>query len=293
MKYERIRTIAQVLSALQTHKIGSLGQAHPYIRVTYTHQVCGHEKQNFDALAAFLVNNYEMLTPDQFFQWMANPAPLSSSKVLMTFDDGLISSYQAIKTTLAKYNLKAVMFIPTQILELKTPEDMKRFAWRQLNFQEGEPPASFSEDEYLTMGKKEILDLQKDGHAIYPHTHSHRRLHEITDDATAAAELSRPKKILEDLLQAPMDAFAYPVGTERVIGPFAFSYLKKTYRYGFTALAGKNTARTDPYLLHRDCMNANYDVDHLKRVQQGVLDPYYQYKLRKFKHKAVPHGISH
>ncbi|MBL8014403.1 MAG: polysaccharide deacetylase family protein, partial [Candidatus Omnitrophica bacterium] len=138
-----------------------------------------------------------------------------------------------------------------------------------------------------------ILDLQKDGHAIYPHTHSHKRLNEINDEATAEMELVRPKKILEDLLQSPMDAFAYPVGTERVIGAFAFSYLKKNYQYCFTALAGKNTFHTDPFFLHRDCMNANYDVDHLKRIQQGVLDQYYQYKLRKFKNKAVPHGVSH
>lgn len=275
-----------MLSVLQTHKIGAMRFARDYVRVTYTHQVRAQDQENFDALISSLVKASPMMTPVEFFQWR-NGAPLESSKVLVTFDDGLMSSYRAIKTTLAQYHVKAIMFVPTQILDLQTPQDMKRFAWQQLNFQKGEAPPSFRDDEYLTMGKKEILDLQKDGHAVYPHTHSHKRLHEITDEKTAREELVRPKKILEDLLQKPMDAFAYPVGTERVINPFAFSYLKKTYRYCFTALAGKNTSGTDPFFLHRDCMNANYEVDHIQRVQQGVLDPYYQYKLHRFKQKAV------
>lgn len=283
MKYERIRNIGNILHALQTHRISSLGSPKSFIRVTYTHQILREEEKNFESLIAFLVKSHSIITPSDFLRIYNHQQPIDGVKVLVSFDDGLRSSYWAMKNILSKYGVKAVMFVPTRILELKTPEEMKRFAWENLNFKEGPAPAVFREEEYLTMGKKEILDLQKHGHAVYPHTYSHRRLNEIHDEQTAVKELVEPKKVLQELLQVPMEAFAFPVGTERVISSFCLPYLKREYRYCFTALAGKNRPQTNPYFIHRDCMNANYDLDHVRHMQDGVFDSYYQYKMAKLK----------
>jgi peptidoglycan/xylan/chitin deacetylase (PgdA/CDA1 family) len=283
MKYERIKAIGQALRGLQTHRLNAAFSARNYVRVTYTHQVLPEYETNFESLVAYLAKTYQPITPGEFFKFIKDEEPLYGRHVLLTFDDGLMSSYRAIKTTLAKFGIKAIVFIPTQILELKTREDMKRFAWQQLAFNTGDAPASLREEEYVTMGAREMQDLVRDGHSIYPHTHSHKRLSQVRDEVTAMEELVKPKTILGNIVQRPMDAFAFPVGTERVVSSFCFPYIKREYQFCFSALAGKNTIFTDPYLLRRDCMNANYDLAHVRNMEEGVFDIYYGYKMDRLK----------
>jgi peptidoglycan/xylan/chitin deacetylase (PgdA/CDA1 family) len=283
VKYERIKGIGRILRGLQMHRLNAVFSPKDFIRVTYTHQVLKEDEKNLESLISFLVKTSGTITPSKFFKTLRREEPLVGQNVLVTFDDGLMSSYYAIKNILSKYGVRAIMFIPTQILELKTPEDMKLFAWQKLNFNEGQAPKTFREEEYLTMGEKEILDLQKEGHAVFPHTHTHKRLIEIQDEQTAIQEIVKPKKILQELLQCEMDGFAFPVGTERVVSDFCFPYLKREYRYCFSALAGKNSLATEAHFLHRDCMNANYDLGHVRNMQEGVFDAYYQYKLSRLR----------
>jgi peptidoglycan/xylan/chitin deacetylase (PgdA/CDA1 family) len=283
MRYERIKTIGRILRGLQSHRLNAAFTPQKYVRVTYTHQVLKEKEQNFEDVVAYLAKTYQAITPSSFFRMMRRQEPLTGQHVLLTFDDGLMSSYRAIKGTLAKFNIKAIVFVPTQILELRSPSEMKRFAWQQLYFKSGEPPDSLREEEYLTMGRQELLDLHKDGHAVFPHTHSHKRLIEINDAKTAVEELVKPKGILQELLQAPMNAFAFPVGTERAVSGFCYPYLKKEYEFCFSALAGKNTPDTDRHLLHRDCVNSDHAVDHVKNTEEGVFDLYYSFKLARLK----------
>jgi len=290
VKYERIKGIGRIMRGLQMHRLNSVFSPKEFLRVTYTHQVLKEDAKNFESLISFLVKARGTITPEKFFKILRREEPLAGRNVLVTFDDGLRSSYHAIKNIFFKYGVRAVMFVPTQILELKTSEDMKRFAWQRLNFNEGQAPKTFREEEYLAMGKKEILDLQKEGHAVFPHTHTHKRLMEIQDEQTAIAEIVKPKKILQELLQSQMDAFAFPVGTERVVSDFCFPYLKREYRYCFSALAGKNTVETQPHFLHRDCMNADYDLDHVRNIEDGVFDAYYQYKISQLKLRFGHHA---
>jgi peptidoglycan/xylan/chitin deacetylase (PgdA/CDA1 family) len=289
VKYEKIRTIGKILRGLQTHRLNAVLSPRTYIRVTYTHEVLSEHERNFESLVSYLAKTHEPLTPARFFRIIKQEEPLTGRHVLMTFDDGLMSSYRAIKTTLSKFNIKAIVFVPTQILELKSPSEMKRFAWRNLGFREGEPPDSLREEAYLMMGTRELLDLKKDGHAVFPHTHTHKRLIEVCDNKTVEEEIIRPRKILESLMQEPMNAFAFPVGTERVVSEFCFPYLKHEYEFCFSALAGKNTAATDPHLLHRDPMNANYAIDHVRNMEEGVFDLYYRHKLNRLKRAFSGH----
>jgi peptidoglycan/xylan/chitin deacetylase (PgdA/CDA1 family) len=283
MRYDRIKTIGQILRGLQAHRLNAVFTPQKYIRVSYTHEIYKEHEQNFEALVGYLAKRYEAITPARFFNILRGAEALNGQHLLMTFDDGLMSSYRAIKRTLSKFNVKAIVFVPTQILELKTVNDMKRFCWQQIGFHSDEAPSCLRGEAYLTMGAAELLDLQKDGHTVLPHTHTHKRLIEIRDEEIAKEEFIKPKKILENLLQEKINAFAFPVGTERVVSKYSFPYLKREYEFCFSALAGKNTAATDPHLLHRDSMNADYDLEHVRNMQDGVFDLYYRYKLTQLK----------
>ena len=173
-------------------------------------------------------------------------------------------------------------------LELNSEEEMKEFAVRNLHFN-GKNTTSLSSEEYLTVGKHEIIDLYRDGHLIFPHTHSHKRLAEIDNSKTGEEEIVQPKKILQDILHCKINAFALPVGTERVVSPEPFLLIKKEYQFCFSALAGVNTLETNPYFLHRDCLHPHFSLNHVQNILDGVYDLYYLYKMFLLKSAVSTH----
>jgi peptidoglycan/xylan/chitin deacetylase (PgdA/CDA1 family) len=131
------------------------------------------------------------------------------------------------------------------------------------------------------MTAEHLKDLAANGHMICPHTHSHVFLRDIRKHATAQTELVRPKEILEEMLNRKVRAFAFPVGTERQVGPLAYDYIRKHYDFCFTALFGVNTKETDPYFLRRDCLPAEAPRFYAKTALSGAYDLYYLLKMRR------------
>ena len=282
MREDMIQNIGQVLRALQIHRLQKWSEPRFGIRVTFTHHILQQHQDHFAGLVRYLAESRQAVTPGHFFKIFKKEALLDRRFFLMTFDDGLMSSYWAAKNILSHYNIKAIFFVPTQILDLKSEGEMKSFAAKNIHFGQ-RLEESFAPEEYLFMGKKEILDLDKEGHAVFPHTHSHCRIMNIQDVNDVERELVMPKRILENLLQKEMTAFAFPVGTERVVSPFAFPYIQKKYQFCFSGLAGINTLDTDHYFLYRDCVHGHYPLTHVRNMAEGTFDLYYRYKMAKLK----------
>lgn len=284
MEEDSIRKIGNTLRALQFYRLSGLFAPKDNIRIAYTHHVFTKDLANFERNINFLLSDREAVTPQEFFEFYRVGA-WKGRFILFTFDDGLLSSYYAAKHILGKYKIKAIFFVPTKILELDSKEEMKRFVASQVYFNERDID-TLHQEEYLTMSRDNLIELHKEGHLILPHTHSHCRLNQITDKEGVENQIIRPKRVLEDLLGSKIEAFAFPVGTERAVSSYSYSYVKKEYRFCFTGLAGTNSARTNKHFLHRDCFHAHFDLDYIRNVSGGVYDLYYLYKMRVLKKRA-------
>jgi peptidoglycan/xylan/chitin deacetylase (PgdA/CDA1 family) len=203
----------------------------------------------------------------------------------MSFDDGLLSSFEAARAILDPLDLKVMFFVPTAVLELEDPDDMRRF-YRERVYTQNRSRSSLQPEEYIAMTPEHLRALTAQGHAVLPHTHSHMRLPEITTPALIEQELVRPRRVLEDLLQVAAPAFAFPGGSERVVGSEAYVAVRETYSFCFTGLNGPNSARTDPHFLHRDPIHGFATLDHAADVIDGCYDLYYRRKMRTLKHRA-------
>lgn len=264
------------------HRVRKVLSPDSYVRVICAHHMLKGGEDNFDAIISYLSEKFQIITPSRFFQMFGQDKKIDGQFLLITFDDGLLSSYFAAKKILSRYNLKAIFFVPTKILELKSKEEMKDFVSRSIYFGETSGD-NLREEEYLTMGKEEILDLHREGHVILPHTHTHRKLADIDTSEMVEREIVKPKMILRELLQNEINAFAFPVGTERVVSPYAFPAIQSEYQFCFSNLAGMNTLRTDPYFLYRDCVHTYYDLKHVQNITDGMFDFYYLWKMRRLK----------
>lgn len=281
-----INRIASFLRTVQWHRLQRFFAPAGYVRVTYTHEVMDADLAAFDATIGYLRQQCRIATPDEFFDALDNRRPFPDRSVMLTFDDGLRSSYRAACEVLDRHGVKAVFFVPTAILDLHGEAPMRDFVARQIHF--GQTSGTdLKAEQYELMSADDLLDLARRGHTVLPHTHNHRRLSEILDEQTAAEELARPQHILQELLGRPVQAFAFPVGTERVVSSFAYREVRRLYRYCFTALSGVNTCLTDPHFLHRDCLHGNAGPRHVCNMLDGIFDSYYLLKMRRLKSKAA------
>jgi peptidoglycan/xylan/chitin deacetylase (PgdA/CDA1 family) len=258
------------------------------VRVTMTHAVADKDFAQFDAILRLLARRRRLITPHEFFQRFADGdgAHVEGEELLVTFDDGLRSAYEAAIQVLAPLGIKAMFFIPTAILELRSTEAMRRFSAERVHFGRRDPSRLLSH-EYLFVGKEELVELHTQGHMILPHTHSHARCSEIRSRSVAERELQEPKRIVERLVGEPADGFALPVGTERDVGRYSFAYLRDVYRLCFTALAGTNGAASDRFLIRRDSIHPWFSLEHAANIVDGLYDPWYGAKARRQRRRAL------
>jgi peptidoglycan/xylan/chitin deacetylase (PgdA/CDA1 family) len=258
------------------------------VRVTMTHAVGREHFAQFDAILRLLARRRTVITPRQFFERFANRdgAPVVGEELLVTFDDGLRSTYEAAVEVLGPLGIKAIFFVPTAILDLRSADEMRRFSAERVHYGRRDPARLLPED-FLFIGKSEVKELHERGHVVLPHTHTHARCSEITSRAAAELELRESKRILERLLGEPADGFALPVGTERDVGRYSFAYLRELYRLCFTALAGTNGAGTERFLIRRDSIHPWYSLDHVANIIDGLYDPWYGAKAWRQRRRAL------
>ncbi len=282
MNKKQIIKFGRILKLLRMDIIPKIYEPKNNIRIALTHYVKPADMDNFNSIISYLNNVRRIISPDEFFQYYISGSDNSiyGKLLLMTFDDGLYSSYGAAQTVLCKYGIKAIFFIPTQIFELENKEQMKKFAYKNLYHQE-RPLESLTEAEYVTMKKEHILQLRKQGHWILPHTHSHCNISDITTEDLVYSELIKPKLILEEFLKERIEGFAFPEGTEKTINAFSYRHIMEIYKFCFCNLTGVNHSKTNHHYFHRDCLHDHYPLFHVKDIMDGVFDLYYLIKMKR------------
>ena len=287
MREERIIRYGELAHRLGARSLMRAVTPRPNVRVSVTHYVRPGDLDQFQRIIAYIGGLRQFLLPSEFFERYLDSAPraLDQQTHLITFDDGLQSSYEAAQRVLDPLGIKAIFFVPTKILDLETPDEMRRFALDRI-YRRADTGDSLTQDHYLTMNADHLRALHAQGHMVLPHTHSHAKLSEICTEADVARELSGPRRVLEQLLQAPADGFAFPVGTERVVTRFAYDNIKEIYSLCFLGVSGVNTPRSDPAYICRDCIHPFHPLSHVANVLEGVYDPYYRLKLRRLRARA-------
>jgi peptidoglycan/xylan/chitin deacetylase (PgdA/CDA1 family) len=263
---------------------------HPNVRVSLTHYVRPEDIDQFRRIVSQIGSRRRFLLPSEFFaHYSDSPArPLQEEAHLITFDDGLLSSYEAAQRVLNPLGIKAIFFVPTKILELETPDEMRRFAVERI-YRRADAGDSLTDHHWRTMNGNHLQALHAQGHMVLPHTHSHAKLSELSTEADVKRELREPRAVLEQLLQAPADGFAFPFGTERVVTRFAYDRIRAIYSLCFLGLSGVNTPKTDPAYICRDCIHPFYPLSHVANVLGGVYDPYYSLKRRRLRARTQGH----
>jgi peptidoglycan/xylan/chitin deacetylase (PgdA/CDA1 family) len=191
-------------------------------------------RQHIDVIAA---SGRASLTVSEFAECLRGERPLHGDAVVVTFDDGYASTYDAVHE-LMRRGIASTVYVISGAVEHAG---------------------------MLSHAQLEAL-VRLDGVEIGAHSMSHPHLDELDSDAVEA-EVSGSKRVLETMLDAPIRSFAYPHGSYDRSARAAV--IAAGYR---SAAAIKNAIshlEDDPFAIARWTMTAHTSPEELSRILHG------------------------
>ncbi len=185
---------------LELHGIAS--RRYPDLPATQS----GMAARDLEALLAWLSPRYRFLDPDRLFD-------ATSPGVLLTFDDGFRNHHDVVLPLLVQYQAPAVFFVATQ--HMRDPRDwlpsvraQVAKVWSTVSA----VPRSIAADLYDGLSADRLRGCVDSGLVtIGSHSVSHPLL-TACDDHRLRYELEESKRSLEEVIDRPVDLFAYPTG---------------------------------------------------------------------------------
>lgn len=210
----------------------------------------------------------------QFLQSIRSERQL---EVLLTFDDGFSSSFEAIRQ-LSEH--KAIFFIcPNFINAADDPPVWEQFFHHNLlrsddldreELRQAVRPARW----------EDLRELVALGHTIGSHGLNHLRLSTITSKIELEREIIGSADMIEDHLGVAVKNFSYPFGDYRSLNARAYRLIEKRYDRCFSGARGNTIALPERGLWWRDTIHLYWPVDYMLFLLQGGFDWAYWKKRR-------------
>jgi peptidoglycan/xylan/chitin deacetylase (PgdA/CDA1 family) len=171
-------------------------------------------------------SGYHFILPGDLLAFIDGSAKLPPRPLILTFDDGSISEFFVAVPELNRYNIKAVFFIMTVVLN--------RTGY---------------------MSSSQVKTLADQGHVIGCHTWDH---HDVRSYGKPdwKLQLTGPKDQLEKITGRPVKYFAYPYGTWNKA---AIDELRKNNFTGAFQLAGRLDNQNPQYTIRRIIVDAYWN----------------------------------
>jgi peptidoglycan/xylan/chitin deacetylase (PgdA/CDA1 family) len=199
-------------------------------------------------------NGYSVITLADAADRIATRELGRSRSVVVTFDDGFREFLTAAWPIMQALTFTATVFLPTGFIA-----DTRR---------------AFNKRECLTWS--EVRELRASGVVFGSHTVNHPALYEL-DWREIRAELVESKMALENELDGPVQAFAYPYAFPQEDARFVNAIREQLsvlgYRIGVTTMIGRANARDNPLTMRRLPVN---DCDD-ERLFAAKIEGYYDW----------------
>ncbi len=178
--------------------------------------------------------------------------------VVLTFDDGYASVYDAAFPVLRGLNFTATLYVVSQLIG------------KNANLSAMVNP-DLDRD---MMNWEKLQELRAYGMEVGSHTATHPRLPRL-QSAQLVAELVQSRECLGEQLKQTIKSFAYPYG---VYTRGEVELVARYYQNACTTYLGRNNLTTDPYLLRR--IDAYYvkSQNMFRRLCHGQLNRYFIFR---------------
>lgn len=178
--------------------------------------------------------------------------------IILTFDDGYEDNYSILYPLLKKYNMKAVIYLVSNINYNKW--DVDELGEKKLNL----------------LSREQILEMNSSGLIEFGgHTANHVKLDILSKDEQLN-EIKENKVFLEEMLGKKLISFAYPYG--RFNNESKGLVKDLGYEYGIATNKGDFFIETDQYEVRRIGIFSDITLSKFKRRVSGKYNMKYRRK---------------
>ncbi len=238
-----------------------------FLRILMFHDINQSDFKKFELILKNLKKKYKFVNPK-------NLSSLSGfNNILVTFDDGYLSSYNFSKKILDKYNIKSIFFIVSDLLEKKNEKKiLKRILGESKKF-----------ENKIFLEKKHVKKLIKNGHSIGIHGKSHQKLSKINSNSMLNKEILQPKEYFKSKFNVQPKFYAFSYGSIDSIKIKSIKIILRNYDYLFTGIRGFNyKSNIEKRFFFRDNVEKDFDCNTLDFFINGYADILYAKSRNKF-----------
>ena len=198
-------------------------------------------------------NKYNVISLSELFDILEKKKEIPPKTVIITIDDGWISTKTIALPILKKFNFPAELFVYTDIVG----KSGKFVTW------------------------DDLIEMEKDGINIQCHSKSHANLRKYKNNPKRLRrEIGDAKKIIEEKTGAKCEFFAYPYGKiTDMIHPLLDEY---GYRGAVTINMGFVEPDYNKYRVRRTSISGEYDMSLFEFIMDPERKPlFYRSKYQK------------
>lgn len=231
------------------------------LRILTFHATEDRDMPRFKRIIENIARHHEFIDPHKVDETLAKP--FSRDKILLTFDDGFGSQFQAAKW-LASKGIRATFFIVPSLIDRTVAE------YVDFNRQNGIEPY-FKPDVTRGLTTAELHEMMADGHLIAAHNFAHRNLGSMHDPEDLAYEIDNALDSVAHLTGAPCKDFAVAFGQPSDLSREAEKLLLERCERIYMCFRGLNVpGKTSAFLMRHDMRFTQPDLFHRLAIDCGV-----------------------
>ena len=247
------------------------------IRILVYHHIKKENFQKFENQICMLKKDWNFITPDEFENHILGKKKLIGKNLMLTFDDGFKSNFFVAKKILAKLNIKAIFFVPSDFIQIRSQDKAINFAKKYIL----DETTNDDLENIDNLSLDNLKQLIKEGHKIGCHTKTHEYLGSLNDNETLKREIEESLYRLEKLLNKKIEHFAFTYGNYESMNFKSLKIAFLKYNFIYSCLRGNNFYNTERNIIKRDTIYLDESNDLLKIFLSGLLDIKYLFSIKK------------
>ncbi|QUX94563.1 hypothetical protein C0J08_03665 [Marinomonas sp. CT5] len=253
----------------------------PIVRVLILHYVSENELGKLANLVDKLSKDWDFISGEEFSLFKEGKISLKRKSLLITFDDGFLSSKFASDNVLAPRNIKSIFFISPGFIDT-FGNDQKTYQFLSKNLRLNNIDASNIPNHFKPMSWDDVRSLYKNGNIVGSHTLYHDKVSLSFQQGELVRDLLESKIRLEKELGGSLvSEFAFPFGNIESICFDSYKQSEEVYLNVYSGFRGENYIG-ETGIVKRDAIDLSAPSFYTKAYLLGASDVFYKGILRGF-----------
>ena len=235
------------------------------LKCIFCHHVFDDQRNNFERLILKMKSFGKFIDTDTCVQVIKGDKKIDQRYYHLSFDDGFRNNYTNALPILLKYNIPAIFFIPSSLMDANW-EQAKRYCFETTRYR----------SVFEILRWKDLEEMVSLGYEIGSHSKNHVRFSKISENLSLLHyEMAGSKEEIEKNLGKECKYLSWPYGKPKDIDINSIKAAKKAgYHACFSAYRGNiSGSSTGEFEIPRHHFEPEWPTSHIEYFMMGHKQP--------------------